>query len=48
MIHIKHPRAQASIGANTFVVSGPSETKRGTGAGPPFGDEGRDVIPSDS
>lgn len=28
MIHFGQPRVQASIGANTFVVSGPNDVKR--------------------
>ena len=27
VVHFEHPKVQASIGANTYVVSGPSETK---------------------
>mmetsp|Transcript_29146 Transcript_29146/g.93268 ORF Transcript_29146/g.93268 Transcript_29146/m.93268 type:complete len:82 (-) Transcript_29146:2006-2251(-) len=28
VIHFVNPKVQASIGANTYVVSGPSETKQ--------------------
>mmetsp|Transcript_18680 Transcript_18680/g.40234 ORF Transcript_18680/g.40234 Transcript_18680/m.40234 type:complete len:166 (-) Transcript_18680:119-616(-) len=27
VIHFKNPKVQASIGANTYIISGPSETK---------------------